>query len=52
MIPCNENFTKETLLGRLEVVKLDLKYFGELALVEIAFSALNVKSSPTRNTSA
>ena len=25
MIPCTENFTKETLLGRLEVVELDLK---------------------------
>ena len=25
MIPCTENFTKETLLGKLEVAELDLK---------------------------
>ena len=25
MIPCTKNFTKETLLGRLEVVELGLK---------------------------
>ena len=51
MIPCTKNFTKETLLGRLEVIELDLKYSRELALVEIAFIALNVKSGLTRNTS-
>ena len=47
-----ENFTKETLLGRLEVGKLDLKQSKELALVEITFNALNVKFGPLRNTSA
>ena len=52
MIPCTKNFTKETLLGKLEAVELDLKKFVELALVETIFSALNVKSGPTRNTSA
>ena len=25
MIPCTENFTKETLLGRLEAIELDLR---------------------------
>ena len=45
MIPCTENFTKETLLGRLEVAKLGLKKSREMASVEIA---LSVKSSSTR----
>ena len=43
MIPCTEYFTKETLLGRLEVVELDPKQSVELASVEIAFSALTIK---------
>ena len=43
MIPCTKNFTKETLLGRLEV--------AELATIETTFSALNIKSGSTRNTS-
>ena len=51
MIPCTENFTKETLLGRLEIIELDLKQSGELSSVEIAFSALSVKSSSTRKAS-
>ena len=51
MIACIEKFTKETLLGRLEAEKLDLKQFGELTTIEIAFSALNVKPSLARNTS-
>ena len=50
MIPCTRNPTKETLLGRLEVVELDLKQSRELASIEIAFSALNIKSGLTRNT--
>ena len=51
MIPCTENFTKETLLGRLEAVELDLKQSRELALFEIAFSALSVKLGSTRKAS-
>ena len=51
MIPCTDNFTKETLLDRLEAVELDLKKSGELASVETTFSALNVKPSLARNTS-
>ena len=51
MIPCTKNFTKETLLGRLEAVEFDLKQFGELAKVEIEFSALNVKPSLEKNKS-
>ena len=52
MIPCTKDFTKETLFGRLEAVELDLKQSREFDLVKIAFSALNVKSSSTRNARA
>ena len=52
MIPCTENFTKKTLLGRLEVVEFDLKQSGELAKVEKTFSALSVKPNLARNTNA
>ena len=52
MIPYIENFTKETLLCRLEATELDLKQLGELAKVEIAFSTLSVRPSLARNTSA
>ena len=50
MIPCTTNFTKETLLGRLEAIEFDLKQSGELEKVETAFSALNIKPSLVRNT--
>ena len=50
MITCTENFTKETLLGRLEVEELDLKHSRELAKVETTFSALNIKPGLARNT--
>ena len=52
MILCTKNFTKETLLGRLEAVVLDLKQCGELASVETTFSALSVGHGLARNTSA
>ena len=45
------NFTKETLLGRLEAAKLDLKQSGELAKVETTFSALSVRPSLAKRTS-
>ena len=44
-----KDFTKETLFGRLESTKEDLRQFGELARVEIAFSALNIRPNLTRN---
>ena len=50
MIPYTKNFTKETLLGRLEAIEFDLKQLGELAKVEIAFSALSVRHNLARNT--
>ena len=51
MIPCTKNFTKETLLGRLEAIEFDLKQSGELAKVEMTFSALSVRPSLERSTS-
>ena len=42
LIPYTKNFTKETLLGRLEAIEFDLKNLGELAKVEKTFSALIV----------
>ena len=50
MIPCTTNFTKETLLGRLEATEFDLKESGELEKVETTFSALNIKPSLARST--
>ena len=50
MIPCTKNFTKETLLGRLEFAEFDLKQFGELTKVETKFSAPNIKPGLARNT--
>ena len=52
MIHCTKNFTKETFLGKLEAIELDLKQLGEQAKVEIAFSALSVRPSLERSTSA
>ena len=52
MIPYTTNFTKETLLGRLEAAEFDLKQSGELAKVETTFSALSVKPSLAKNTRA
>ena len=52
MIPCTKNFTKETMLGKLEVANFDLKQSGELAKVETTFSALNVRIGLAKNTSA
>ena len=50
MIPYTTNFTKETLLGRLEATEFDLKQYGELTKVETTFSALNIKPGLTKNT--
>ena len=52
MISCTTNFTKETLLGRLEAAKFDLKQSGELAKVETTFSALSVKPGLAKSTIA
>ena len=52
MLPCTKNFTKETLLGRLEAVELDLKQSRELTKVDTVFSALSVRPSLVRSKSA
>ena len=52
MILCTKNFTKETLPCRLEAPEFDLKQSGELSKVETTFSALSVRPSLARNTSA
>ena len=50
MIPYTKNFTKETLLDRLEVVEFDLKQSGELEKVETTFSTFDIKPTLERNT--
>ena len=49
LIPCTKDFTKETLLGRLEVAKVDLRQFRDLTRVEIALSYLNVQPNLIRS---
>ena len=51
LIPYTIDFTKETFLGRLEAIEVDLEQFRELARVETTFSALNVRTNLTRSTS-
>lgn len=51
LIPCSKDFTKEMLLGRSEAGEVDLRQFGDLARVKIAFSALNIRSNLTRSAS-
>ena len=45
-------FTKETLLGRLEAVENELRQSGELTRTKTTFSALNIRPSLSRSTSA
>ena len=52
VMPCTKNFTKETLIGRLESEKVDQRQFGDLARVETTLNTLNIwpnltKSAPT-----
>ncbi len=42
VMPYNKYFAKETLLGRLEFVKVHLRQSKDLARVEIPFSSLNI----------
>ena len=42
LISCTKYFTKETLLGRLEVVENELRQSKELTRTKIAFGALNI----------
>ena len=51
LIPCTKDFTKEMLLGRLEVAEEDLRQSGDLTRVETTFCALIVLSNLSRNAS-
>ena len=51
-ISCTNDFTKETLLGRLEVVENKLSQSKELTKIEMTFNALNIWPSLSRSTSA
>ena len=52
LISCTKDFTKETLLGRLEAVENELRQSRELTKIEIAFSGLNIRPNLSRTTSA
>ena len=52
LISCTKDFTKESLLGRLEVVKKGLRQCRELTSLKTTFSALNIWPSLSRSTSA
>ena len=52
LISCTKYFTKETLLGRLEAVENEFRYSRELIKIETTFSALNIRPSLSRSTSA
>ena len=43
LTPCLDKFSKETLLGRLEVAKVNLKKSGDFPKIEIAFNAMNIR---------
>ena len=42
VIRCTEKFTRETLLGRLEVAKIILRQTGYFPRIETTFNALSV----------
>ena len=52
LISCTKDFTKETLLGRLEAVENELRQSGELTRIEAAFISLNIQPSISKSTSA
>lgn len=51
VIPCTKKFTRETLLGRLEVEKMSLKNSRDFPRVEFFFSTLSVCLSLSRSVS-
>ena len=51
-ISCTKDFTKETLLGRLEAVENELRQSGELTWIETTLNTLNTWSSLSSSTSA
>ena len=52
LISCTKDFTKETLLGRLEAVENELRQSRELTRIETTFNALNIRPSLSRSTSS
>ena len=52
LISCTKYFTKDTFLGRLEVVENELRQSEELTRIETYFSALNIQTNLWRSTSA
>ena len=52
LISCTKYFTKETLLGRLEVVENELRQSRELSRIETNFNTLNIQLNLSRSTSA
>ena len=51
VIPCTMNFTRETILGRLEVEEMNLRLSGDLPRMETIFSALSVCPTFSRSIS-
>ena len=47
-----KDFTKETFLGRIESIEIEMRHLGELTRVETTFSAMNTWSNMSRSTSA
>ena len=52
LISCTKDFTKETLLGRLEVVENELRQSRELTRTKIDFSTLSIQPNLSRSTSS
>ena len=52
LISCTKDFTKETFLGRLEVVENELRQSKELTRLETNFSAFNIQPNLSKTTSA
>ena len=51
VIPCTKKFSKETLLGRLEATKVNLKKNGDLPKIETTFNTLSMRPSLSRSVS-
>ena len=51
VIPSVDKFSKETLLGRIEVAEVSLRQNGDLPGIETTLSALSMKPSLSRSTS-
>ena len=52
LISCTKDFTKETLLGKLEAVENELRQFGKLTRTQTTFSALSIRPNLSRSISS